>query len=91
MTFTNEELDYIIKFEPSEVTSSLARELKRANERIPSIEANYKELLDTYTVYVVEATKDYVTLVNKFDTVRAKYLVLLEKSVPSTEDEGDSI
>lgn len=38
MTFTDEELDFIIKYEPSEVTSSLARELKAMRVKLPSIE-----------------------------------------------------
>lgn len=53
MTFTDEELDFIIKYEPSEVTSSLARELKAMRVKLPSIEKelertrlNYESLFD---------------------------------------------
>ena len=78
MTFTDEELDFIIKHEPSEVTSALARELKAMRIRLPSIEKEYRELLDTHTVYVVEAAKDYVSLVEQVDEARAQYRELLD-------------
>jgi len=84
MTFTDEELDFIIKHEPSEVASALARELKAMRVRLPSIEKEYRELLDTYTAYVVEATKDYVSIVEQLDAARAKYNALIE-TVEATE------
>ena len=67
MTITDEELDFIIKHEPSEVTSALARELKAMRIRLPSIEkelerlsSEYERLLDEYTKYAFESTKSYV-------------------------------